>query len=155
MDKTYEVGQTIFVIAKKGVLSVIPAVVCEVVARKTLSGDSTTYQILAETPKGNRVIDLAQLTEETGEICSTVEELQTILTDRVTKLVSTTVEKLKVSVESLKEQAKLPLPEASTLEQPKAKEVKTPEPEVKPEEDNFEYMTLPDGRRARVRIRMP
>ena len=112
MSQSYEVGQTIFILSKKGVLGVIPAVICEVVARKTLSGDSVSYQVLAETPKGTKVIDLSRFSDDIGEICTSVADLKSTLLARVTGLVDETISKLEISVTKLTDEAKNPLPAA-------------------------------------------
>jgi len=155
MSQSYEVGQAIFILSKKGVLGVIPAVVCEVVARKTLSGDSISYQVLAETPKGNKIIDLSRFTDDIGEICISVTDLKTTLLKRVTGLVEETISKLETSVSSLVDEAKKPLPASEEVSTPSLKN-----PIVQPaiahsEEALYDFITLPDGRKARVRIQMP
>jgi len=150
--KTYSVGQTLFAVSTKNPV-IIPAVVVEVISRRGINGSSTTYKVVALTSSGNKTIDLARLTDNNvSELFDDINSVKNMLLERSNKyingMIDNLTEKTQKFIEDLKNNPQADAPELEISES-----TINPPPENTADAPQEEYIILPDGRKAKVRIK--
>ncbi len=167
----YVVGQVLFVILRNE-NRVYPMQVVEEITKKSLSGEETSYMVKAGS--GNDPKSLLLITDISGEIFDSASKVKAALIERATstieKLVNLAEEKAGEwypnSFEStdddpialLKKQPTVP----TQPKPPKARRANNQSPvdelksELTAEAEEGTFITLPDGRRAKVRsVKLP
>jgi len=168
--RQYKMGQVIFVVLKKET-RVYPMQVVEIVTRRTLEGEVTSYMVRGGSdPKAQLLIS-----EVDGEIFDTSEKAKNVLIDRATASITRLVDiAVKKASEWYPNSFEAPTDDPLTLL--KKKTVTSPRPQQKPTHDDpvaelrYEMqleaereagedgtlVTLPDGSKAKVNsIKLP
>jgi hypothetical protein len=156
MGKQYQVGQILYVVSSKA-QKVLPCQVSEEVERKTLQGSTISYKVIF----GSKEPQVLELEKIDGEIFTSPEEVRRVLIERASKVISKMVE---TATTRAKEWY------ISVPNMPRANPVETrldlaeiPDDEFVTEADaytsatsgNDNVLELPDGRMAKVNVKMP
>jgi len=94
MNKDLKIGQVIYIVSDKSG-NVIPAIVAEEVVIRTLQGDSTSWKLFVGPETNRQVIDSRKVT---GDVYSSIEEVQNILLERLTDFLNGTLEETRQRV---------------------------------------------------------
>jgi hypothetical protein len=160
MQQSFEVGEALYILSKKGTTNVVPAIVVEVVTKTTISGASTSYKVLASTAKGNFLFDLSKLEAGEGDIFTNPISLQEEILNRMNILVTETMSRIGDAVAELQKECLVVEPDDEAQEaeiKPTLPEKSTKANIIRVEEMNdgmSEIITLPNGQKAKARLKL-
>ena len=156
----YEVGQIIFLVAKKA-QSILAAQVCEQNVKKTLVGEETTFRVRIggdfDDPADIKLYDLDRIDADIyGSPEEAAESLYKTAQLAIDGLVSGAIEDAAKCFDYQPLPSKKPVrskaKKASTSRRSKTVEkTSAPAPDTKPPEDMSTYITMPDGTQARLK----
>lgn len=83
----FSIGQVIYILNNEKQI-ILPAIVQDEIHHRSLSGETVSYKVLIGSPNNpkSKIIDLSKLGNE-GEVFSSLEEIRTVLVDRLTSFV--------------------------------------------------------------------
>lgn len=149
MEKKYRVGQILYVVLNKQ-MKVFPCQIVEELTKKTMNGNSVVYRVAIG--KGSEPRDLSDLD---GEVFDDPEVVKKTLTARASKMIEKMVAAAtKASSEWYTASNVAPEVQGLSLEDitPDLTPVDDP---TDPDESDKPVVELPDGRVAKVNIKIP
>lgn len=87
VNKTFSIGQIVYVLSSKNTI-VVPVMVVEEVTIQTLNGKKTSWKFAVGSGDKQKIVESKQLD---GEIYSSLEEIKTLLINRLTKFIDQTI----------------------------------------------------------------
>jgi len=82
-EQNYELGQTIYILSSEST-TIIPVVITEELVHKKLDGNQITYKVSVGPKEKQKIINLDKIS---GEVYSSLDEIRTVLIERLTKFV--------------------------------------------------------------------
>lgn len=95
MQNSFEVGQIVYILSEQA-QTVIPGIVVEERVVKTINGNTTSWKIKAGAPNKCKVFDSLDIK---GQIYTSMEEVHTVVVERLTKFVDNLFDQTKKRVE--------------------------------------------------------
>lgn len=108
-QQNYEIGQIVYVLSDKAE-AIVPAIVVEELVHKKLDGNSISWKVAVGPPEKKKIVASDELS---GEIYTTLEELQSAMIKRLTSFVDNLVDGARHRTEKWYGKITKPIPEVS------------------------------------------
>lgn len=143
-NKTYSVGQVLYVIPNKKTV-VLPVRVIEEVQKKSLDGTSTSY-VVSLGPKNEKILNMSKIN---GEVFESAEQVKHALIKRSTEAINDIIETAMVQASDWYSTDKV---EPQIVYQNAKKEAKEVVIDATSDPPNIKQVRMPDGEIVKVDI---
>jgi len=96
VEKTFEIGQVVFVLSEEK-QTVVPGIIVEEVMKKTMNGNSVSWKMKVGPPNKAEVFDTLKIK---GEVYGTLEEVKVVMTQRLNEYIEKLATEAAVRVEN-------------------------------------------------------